>query len=223
MPNHILSEGDSKLEICLFDTLPSTQTYLAGKIRSGELSAPIAVIADDQSDGVGSRGNTWSGGRGNLFVSIALDTEMLPIDLPLSSASIYFAFIMRKILTAYNGNIWLKWPNDLYIKNDKVGGVITQKISEQIVCGIGINLKNYQNGYKVLGSDILPLKLLENYLFELEKFPSWKQIFREYQIEFELSRRFFVNIENYQQSLKNAVLSEDGSIIINGKRVFNLR
>ncbi len=211
------------MEICLFDTLPSTQTYLAGKIRSGELSAPIAVIADDQSDGVGSRGNTWSGGRGNLFVSIALDTEMLPIDLPLSSASIYFAFIMRKILTAYNGNIWLKWPNDLYIKNDKVGGVITQKISEQIVCGIGINLKNYQNGYKVLGSDILPLKLLENYLFELEKFPSWKQIFREYQIEFELSRVFCVHIKEYKKSLKDAILCDDGSLQIEGERVYSLR
>ncbi len=74
------------------------------------------------------------------------------------------------------------------------------------MCGIGINLKNSQNGYKALQCDILPKKLLENYLLALEKFPKWKQIFSEYEIEFELSRKFSVHIENYQKSLSRCAI-----------------
>ena len=211
------------MEILSFDLLDSTQKYLTEKIRSGELNAPVAVIAKDQSSGVGSRENGWSGGEGNFFASIAVELENLPSDLPLSSASIYFAFIMKKTLKSLDEDVWLKWPNDIYSGNEKVGGIITQKIKNSLICGIGINLKNSSNGYKSLHSDIPAISLLNNYLKALEKFPDWKHIFSEYRIEFELSRRFSVHIENYQKSLRSALLCGDGSILIEGKRVFSLR
>jgi len=211
------------LEIHSFSSLPSTQKYLIEKLEEGTLRSPVAVIASEQSTGVGSRDNSWSGGEGNFFASIAIDLEMLPKDLSLSSASIYFSFIMKETLEALGENIWLKWPNDFYLNDDKVGGTITKKVNNSLVCGIGINLKKSQNGYSALQSDISPVKLLENYLEALEKFPKWKQVFSEYEVEFELSRKFLVHIENYQKSLSDASLCEDGSLIIGGKRVYSLR
>lgn len=211
------------MEILSFDTLPSTQKYLLEHLEKKTLQAPVAVIATQQDSGVGSRDNSWSGGEGNFFASIAVDIEMLPADLSLSSASIYFSFIMKQILLELGENIWLKWPNDFYLNDDKVGGTITQKINNILVCGIGINLKKSQNGYRALSHDISPEILLKNYLAALEKFPKWKQVFSEYEIEFELSRKFSVHIENYQKSLSDATLCEDGSLIIEGKRVFSLR
>jgi len=211
------------LEILSFDSLPSTQKYLLEKLEEKTLEAPIAIIATQQSSGIGSRDNSWSGGEGNFFASIAIDLETLPKDLSLSSASIYFSFIMKQTLEALGENIWLKWPNDFYLNDDKIGGTITQKVKNVLVCGIGINLKNTQNGYSALQSDISPVKLLENYLEALEKFPKWKQVFSEYEVEFELSRKFLVHIENYQKSLSDASLCEDGSLIIGGKRVYSLR
>ena len=211
------------MEICSFETLPSTQHYLVEKIRSGELTAPVAVIAKEQISGIGSRENSWSGGEGNFFASFAVDLEQLPDDLKLSSASIYFAFIMKQVLTELGEKVWLKWPNDLYVEDEKVGGVITQKIKNSLICGIGINLANSSNGFRSLYSELSAEFLLENYLKALEKFPKWKQIFSEYRIEFEQSRRFSVHIENYQKSLRNALLCEDGSLLIEGKRVFSLR
>jgi len=211
--------------------LPSTQKYLVEKLKEGELQAPIAIITSEQYSGVGSRDNNWSGGEGNFFASVAVELESLPSDLSLSSASIYFSFIMKKTLESLGENIWLKWPNDFYLNDDKVGGTITQKVKNVLVCGIGINLKNSQNGYRALQYDIRPEILLENYLLALEKFPKWKQIFSEYEVEFELSRKFSVHIENYQndhrkgyrKSLANASLCGDGSVIIGGKRVYSLR
>ena len=211
------------MEILSFDTLASTQKYLLEQLEKKTLQAPIAVLATQQHSGVGSRDNSWSGGEGNFFASVAVELEMLPKDLSLSSASIYFSFIMKQTLEALGENIWLKWPNDFYINDDKVGGTITQKVKNVLVCGIGINLKNTQNGYRALQCDIAPEILLGNYLKTLEKFPKWKQIFSEYEVEFELSRKFSVHIENYQKSLSDASLCGDGSLIIGGKRVYSLR
>lgn len=211
------------MEIHYFDTLPSTQKYLLEKLKEGSLQAPVAVMSLEQSSGVGSRDNSWSGGEGNFFASFAMDLDMLPQDLPLGSASIYFSYIMKQTLIELGENVWLKWPNDFYLNDEKIGGTITQKVKNMLVCGIGINLKNSQNGYTALQCDISPQKLLENYLLALKKVPKWKQIFRLYEIEFELSRKFSVHIENDKKSLSDATLCEDGSLILGGKRVFSLR
>jgi BirA family biotin operon repressor/biotin-[acetyl-CoA-carboxylase] ligase len=193
------------------------------QLKKKKLQAPVAVIANQQHSGIGSRDNTWSGGEGNFFASIALDLDTLPEDLSLGSASIYFSFIMKQTLEALDENIWLKWPNDFYLNDEKIGGTITQKLNNTLICGIGINLKDSQNGYRALECDISAQNLLEKYLEKFEKLPTWKQIFREYEIEFELSRKFSVHIENDKKSLLYATLCEDGSLIIEGKRMFSLR
>ena len=219
------------MEIKLFDRLPSTQKYLIEQIQKDVLQAPVAIIALEQNSGVGSRDNEWSGGEGNFFASVAVNLDDLPDDLKLSSASIYFSFIMKKVLKDLGHDVWLKWPNDFYLDEDKVGGTITQKVKNILVCGIGINLKNSQNGFKALQSDMKAENLLESYLEGLKKFPKWKQIFSEYEVEFELSRKFLVHIENYQndhqkgskKSLADASLCEDGSLIIGEKKVYSLR
>ena len=211
------------MEIVSFDTLASTQKFLLEALEKQELQAPVAVIATHQHSGIGSRDNTWTGGEGNFFASIAVDLDALPNDLSLSSASIYFSFIMKQTLLDLGQDIWLKWPNDFYLNDEKIGGTITQKYNNTLVCGIGINLKNSQNGYRALQCEISAQDLLENYLTKFEKFPTWKQIFREYEIEFELSRKFSAHIENSRKSLSDATLCEDGSLIIEGERVFSLR
>jgi len=211
------------LEIYLFDSLPSTQKYLIEQLEADQLHAPVAVIAMEQSSGIGSRDNQWQGGKGNFFASIALSLDDLPSDLPLSSASIYFSFLMKKTLEDLGENIWLKWPNDFYIGDKKVGGTITKKIKNTVICGIGINLKKSQNGYSALQCDISSKYLLDKYLERVCEFPKWKQIFSEYEIEFELSRQFSVHIENEKKSLADACLCGDGSLILGGKKVYSLR
>ncbi len=211
------------MEILYFKTLPSTQKYLLQQLKDKSVTSPIAVITEEQSAGIGSRDNEWTGGKGNFFTSLAISVSDLPEDLALNSASIYFSYMMKQTLLDLGESIWLKWPNDFYINEHKVGGCITKKVNDTLVCGIGINLKNLQNGYTALQSDISPKLLLDRYLERVEMFPKWKQIFSEFEIEFELSRKFSVHIESYQTSLVNATLQTDGSLIIEGEKVFSLR
>ncbi|SFV71142.1 Biotin-protein ligase [hydrothermal vent metagenome] len=211
------------MEILYFDRLSSTQTYLLEALKEKKLQAPIAVIAEEQYAGLGSRDNAWLGVKGNLFVSFAIPLSSLPKDLALGSASIYFSFIMKKVLLEYASDVWLKWPNDFYVKEDKVGGTITQKVGDSLVCGMGINLLNAPKGYVSLSETIMAKELLRKYVKALLEYPSWKQVFSEFEIEFNLSRKFFVHNQSNKLSLKYADLCKDGSLLIHGKRVYSLR
>jgi len=211
------------LEILCFNELESTQTYLIEELKNKKITLPIAVIAKEQTKGMGSRDNSWEGGEGNLFFSIAISIDDLPDDLPLSSASIYFSFIMKQVLSEYVEDIWVKWPNDLYQNSSKIGGTITKKIDNILLCGMGINLQKNSNGFEALNLNVEPIVLLKKYLFALKNYPSWKHIFSQYRIEFGRTKEFFAHVDGEYKSLNKAILSEDGSLIIDNKRVYNIR
>jgi len=211
------------LEIISLDSVNSTQKYLIDAISSNKLTAPVGVISRVQTDGIGSRDNSWIGSSDDLFCSFALNINDLPLDLPLASASIYFSFIMKEILKEYNKDIWLKWPNDFYVGDNKVGGTITKNISNYLICGIGINLSNSNRDFKSLDIDIKASELFQRYTKELKKKIAWKQVFREFKIEFNSNRDFYAHILGKKISLKNALLCDDGSLIINKKRIYSLR
>jgi len=211
------------LEVLCFNELESTQTYLINKLKEKTLTAPIIIMAKEQTAGIGSRNNSWEGGEGNLFFSMALLMDDLPDDLPLSSASIYFSYIMKNVLSEYVEDIWVKWPNDLYQNQNKIGGTITKKIDNILLCGMGVNLQKNKNSFEALNLNVKAIFLLKKYLLALEDYPLWKQIFSQYRIEFERTREFFTHINGEYKSLENAILSEDGSLLIENKRVYNIR
>jgi BirA family biotin operon repressor/biotin-[acetyl-CoA-carboxylase] ligase len=217
-------EGGSTLEIRSFDWLPSTQLWLPEALRRGEVREEMAVIAQEQTGGIGSRENRWIGHRGNFFASIALKREgSLPRDLPLTSASIYFAFLMKNLLAPEHPELWVKWPNDLYRGGKKVGGVLTQCLKDFFVVGIGINLKKSEKDFAALETELPPMILLDMYLKSLERAPSWKELFSEYRLEFEKSRRFSTHGDGRSVSLENAQLMDYGSIVVDGERMVSLR
>jgi len=211
------------LEIISFDNIDSTQKYLIEAINKNRLSAPIAVIAKEQYLGVGSRGNSWEGGVGNLYTSIALKKEDLPDDLPTASASIYFGWLMRDILSEYDDRVWLKWPNDIYIESNKIGGIITYLKNSIIIVGIGINMNRGSNSYYSIELDLTPYELLNIYIKKLQQKISWKSIFSKYRLEFEKSREFFSHYKEKKFSLKGVTLCSDGSLIKNGERIVSIR
>lgn len=216
-------EGGSGLEIRSFERLPSTQRYLLEALRQNVLKPPVAVIAYEQTNGMGSRDNKWEGGKGNFFASFALEKAALPDDLPIASASIYVSMTMKRALSDLGETVWVKWPNDLYKSHEKIGGVVTTLRNETLVFGIGVNLKKTQNGYASLESDISPDELLGAFISRLEKGVAWKRLFREYRVEFELSKSRTVHIDGARVSLRDAVLCDDGSILINGRKVYSAR
>ncbi len=214
---------NQKMKIIKLKEINSTHTYLKEFILSNGFIEPLCILTDYQTDGIGSRGNSWSGKKGNLFFSFVVKKNFLPNDLPLQSVSIYFSYILKKVLEDLGSNIWLKWPNDFYLESKKIGGTITSISKDLIYCGIGLNLLEVDTQFGKLDIQIEIDNLLENYFFQLEKKILWKQIFSDFKIEFRISKKFHTTIDNQKVSLENAILNEDGSIQVNNKKVFSLR
>jgi len=211
------------LETLWFKHLPSTHKYLIEQIKSADVVPPLAVGADFQSDGVGSRGNSWLGDEGNLYFSFCVEEKHLPKDLKLESTSIYFSWIMKEVLHELGSKTWIKWPNDFYIKNSKVGGVITTKIKGTIVGSIGLNILHAPEQFATLDIQITPQKLVELFTQKLKEKISWKNVFSKYKIEFQNSLGFTFHFDGKKRSLADAKLLEDGSIEVDNRRAYSLR
>lgn len=205
------------------ESIDSTQKYLKELIAQGRVTPPYAVVASIQTSGVGSRDNVWQGEENNLFLSFAIPLSDLPQDLKLESASIYFSHIMKETLEEFGSKVWLKWPNDFYINDKKIGGMITNLVGECIVCGIGLNLQNAPDGFDKLDISIKREKLLESYFSNIEKKSLWKQVFSKYKLEFYKNQNFYTHEKNLIISLGEAALQGDGSIVINGERIYSRR
>jgi len=197
------------LEIIYFKELESTQKYLLENLKEN-----ICIWTDNQTKGIGSRGNSWIGEKGNLFFSFSILKKDLPKDLPLQSTSIYFMYILKMVLNSLGSKVIFKWPNDLYLKN-KVGGIITNIKNDIIIVGIGLNT-NQSSKFDNLDIKIGNLELLKLYFESLDK--SWKKVFDNFEKDFYKYKFITQNID-----LSKAKLNKDGSIQINNERIYSLR
>ncbi|MBN2837368.1 MAG: biotin--[acetyl-CoA-carboxylase] ligase [Fusobacteriaceae bacterium] len=211
------------MEIVYLKSIDSTHKYLQNFITKNGYKNPLAVVTQNQTNGIGSRDNQWVGNAGNLFFSFVIDKSYIPNDLLPQSYSIYFSYLLKEILEKHGSTIWLKWPNDFYIDKSKVGGTITNLKGDLIYCGIGVNLIDVENMYSSLDIKINIETLLKEYFTVIERKKSWKQIFSKFLIEFDKSKVYKTTINDKKVSLDTAVLNSDGSITIDNKKVFSLR
>jgi BirA family transcriptional regulator, biotin operon repressor / biotin---[acetyl-CoA-carboxylase] ligase len=211
------------MQIIKLKEIDSTHRYIKDYILENGYSEPLCIFTDYQTNGIGSRGNSWLGIKGNIFFSFVVNNFFLPNDLPLQSSSIYFSYILKNVLKEMGSAVWLKWPNDFYIEDKKIGGTITTVSKDLIYCGIGINLKSVSDDFGKLDISIDIDDMLKTYFSKLEKKLFWKQIFSEFKIEFQHSKKFQTTIDNQKVSLENVILNDDGSIQVNNKKVFSLR
>lgn len=211
------------MQILYLESVDSTQKYLKELIHEGKISLPYAVVANSQTAGVGSRENSWIGVKDNLFLSFAISLEQLPKDLKLESASIYFSYILKETLREFGSEVWLKWPNDFYVKNQKVGGMITNLLKESLVCGVGLNTAKAPDNFTKLDVDLHRDELIKSYFINIEKKSSWKQVFSKYKLEFYRNQNFHTHSKNLRISLEGASLQSDGAVVVNGERIYSLR
>ena len=211
------------MKILYLKSIDSTQKYLKNLLNSKEVKPPLAIVSDIQTDGIGSRDNSWDSLNGNLFLSFTIPLENLSKDLKLESSSIYFAYLLKELLNNYGSLVWLKWPNDFYIGNLKIGGMITNIVGDNIVCGVGLNLVKTPSNFAKLDIEINREELLNNYFLKIEEKPFWKQVFSNYKLEFNCNKNFFTHKNNLKVSLGDAYLQSDGSIIIDNERMYSLR
>ncbi|XNZ31770.1 biotin--[acetyl-CoA-carboxylase] ligase [Helicobacter pylori] len=205
-----------KCEKRVFESLPSTQIYLLEKLKSNELKAPVLVLAKNQSAGIGSRGNIWEGTKSALTFSLALNASDLPKDLPMQASALYLGFLFKEVLKELGSQTWLKWPNDLYLGGQKIGGVLVNVYKGMRVCGIGVNRVSTKWACLDIGAS--DDWIMESFLKKIEENLFWGEVLSKYALEFHRSNSFsFHNDWGEAVSLKDAELLEDSSVCIKGK------
>lgn len=107
-------------------------------------------VADRQTKGrgrreVGGERRQWFSPAGsNIYMSVLLRPEMEPESAtPITLAA---GLGVADALVDETGlDIWLKWPNDLFVGERKLGGVLTEAAIDDgeldaIICGLGLNI-----------------------------------------------------------------------------------
>ncbi len=122
-----------------FPLVDSTNKLANKWLKTNKVSDNFLIIADEQTEGRGRKGNYWHSPAGGLWMTAGLK------DLPVSSnLTIYTGICVFKTLALIYNNLdqlSIKWPNDIYLGEKKIGGIITtyHPAANYHLIGIGIN------------------------------------------------------------------------------------
>ena len=125
----------------ILPSLPSTNTALMERARTGRVD-PMVLVAEQQSAGRGRMGRQWlsaTQGTGPLPLTFSIGLPLAPRDWSGLSLAVGLA-----VAQSLHARIQLKWPNDLWLHERKLGGILIETASmgalRYAVIGIGLNI-----------------------------------------------------------------------------------
>jgi BirA family biotin operon repressor/biotin-[acetyl-CoA-carboxylase] ligase len=146
--------------ILFFKDLPSTNSHASLLLKKNSLAEGTIIQTNYQSAGKGHAGNSWESEDGkNLLISIVLYPSFVsPSDQ--FCISIALSLGICDFIRRFIPDCSIKWPNDIYINNDKIAGILIENtiIADHIeysIAGIGLNI----NQEKFISSAPNPVSL----------------------------------------------------------------
>ena len=132
-------------EIDFHNQLPSTNDRAIELIKNGNPPLPLLVLTPQQTAGRGQQNRSWiSTPNSSLTFSICLTTgtnrSLLPIATALSVSQ-----VIEQVTRL--SKIQIKWPNDVFIGNQKICGILIENAqsNQKSVSVIGIGMNVNQN------------------------------------------------------------------------------
>ena len=119
----------------------STNSELMRRARLGQ-TGPVLLVAEQQTAGRGRLGREWQSRHGDSL-TFSLGSMLAPVDW--SGLSLAVGVCLAEAL---DPRIRLKWPNDLWLDDRKLGGILIETGSSgagaggcrYAVVGVGINI-----------------------------------------------------------------------------------
>ena len=154
----------------------------------------MVVVADYQTAGKGCGTNSWESERGkNLTFSMLIH----PTDIPASQQfriTEVVSVALCEVLEQYIGDVSIKWPNDIYMGDKKICGVLIENrlqgnVIVDSIIGIGLNVNqtefvsdapNPVSLRQLLGREIDREALLHDFLETLETVSSSETTYSAY-------------------------------------------
>lgn len=118
--------------------IDSSNTELMRRARAGQ-TEPTLLVAERQTAGRGRLGRPWQSAVGDSL-TFSLSLPYAPRDWSGLSLAVGLA-----VAESLHKDIGLKWPNDLWVADRKLGGILIEAATaggrSQVVIGIGINIR----------------------------------------------------------------------------------
>lgn len=133
-------------KIHYFDYLASTMD-LAMQLGMQGQPAGTLVLAESQTKGRGRLGRNWFSPKyKGIYLSLILRPKILPQGSPILTLMSAVS-ICEALKNTLGMETQIKWPNDVFIHNKKIAGILTEMNSEVdkvnfVVIGIGLNVNN---------------------------------------------------------------------------------
>lgn len=129
-----------------FKSVDSTNNYAMAYAHAGKAFHGNVYFAHEQTAGKGQRGKKWIAATGeNIMMSIVLEPKSLSVNeqFVLSACMALGCYdLLNKYLP---DEVFIKWPNDLYFRDRKAGGILIENIIsgenwKYAIVGIGMNI-----------------------------------------------------------------------------------
>ena len=149
-----------------------------------QFDANIVVVAEYQTAGRGCGTNSWESERGkNLMFSVLIHPEGIPARQQFH-ISMAVSLAVCETLGQHIGDLSIKWPNDIYWRNGKIGGMLIGNqlqgdVIKDSIIGIGLNVNqrefksnapNPVSLWQITGQETDRRQLLDDFLHSLERY-----------------------------------------------------
>lgn len=130
-------------------SVDSTNNYASQQLIQNGCCEGAVFIAEEQFCGRGQIRNTWESESGkNILMSIVLFPTFLPVRQQFMLSKVV-ALGIFDIVSLYVNNLSVKWPNDVYIGNNKVAGILIENsimgsVIDTSIVGIGLNVNQIE-------------------------------------------------------------------------------
>jgi BirA family transcriptional regulator, biotin operon repressor / biotin---[acetyl-CoA-carboxylase] ligase len=127
----------------------STNNYATQMVSKGAWEPGTVVIAHAQSKGKGLLTNKWESEVGkNVTLSVILAPTFLPIHMQFLISKVV-SLAVYQVVSMFGVDVSIKWPNDVYIGQQKVAGILIENsimgsILGSSVVGIGLNVNQME-------------------------------------------------------------------------------
>ena len=131
-----------KRSILHFPETQSTNNDLKSEIRKSAEPVFAVIRADKQAGGRGRLGRTFISPDGGLYFSASFPLCGKETNIPFLTLLAGLA-ASEAIDELTNSETRIKWPNDIYLEDKKLGGILCELVSGTSLCavvGIGINI-----------------------------------------------------------------------------------
>lgn len=206
-------------EFFFLESVKSTNDEI--KSLSQNKKTSIALFSEEQTNGKGRSSNKWFSQKGDLTCSFFLSENFNLSDLGKINIMISVCILDALKEIFKNLEVKIKWPNDLYIGEKKLGGILLEtKVSSgniiNLIIGVGINLISSPNINKYKTTKIT------NYVSEInskELFLHLSKYIANYftnfnKIDFLYYKKRWIN---YSKDIGKKVIIRKNEKIFNGK------